>query len=190
MDIQFLGKGCYHVEFLVAEIVMKLLRMGSTRINGIRMHFLQWEPGFDLNAVSEHLSNYFVFSVMFPGLPKEWRPVMPHMASSIAQLIDEESDVMCYVVGNLNLPYIQLIEHKGMTLPTYVRLPAMFQAPPRVQKVKYSRLLNQCLLAIVLAMWSRIVLFKMNKLYKNVLLATLMMKVGWKVGGNMVRNPR
>ena len=94
VDIQFLGKGCYHVEFLVAEIVMKLLRMGSTRINGIRMHFLQWEPGFDLNAVSEHLSNYFVFSVMFPGLPKEWRLVMPHMASSIGQLIDEESNVM------------------------------------------------------------------------------------------------
>ena len=81
MDIQFLRKGCYHVEFLVVEIVMKLLRMVSTRINGIRMHFLQCEPRFDLNAVSEHLSNYFVFSVMFPGLPKEWRPVMPHMAS-------------------------------------------------------------------------------------------------------------
>ena len=94
VDIQFLGKGCYHVEFLVAEIVMKLLRMGSTRINGIQMHFLQWEPGFNLNAVSEHLSNYFVFSVMFSGLPKEWRPVMPHMASLIGQLIDEESNVM------------------------------------------------------------------------------------------------
>ena len=25
VDIQFLGKGCYHVEFLVAEMVMKLL---------------------------------------------------------------------------------------------------------------------------------------------------------------------
>ena len=92
------------------------------------MHFLQWEPGFDLNAVSEHLSNYFVFSVMFPGLPKEWRPVMPHMAASIDQLIDEESYVMRYVVGNLNLPYIRLIGHKGMTLPTYVRFPAMFPA--------------------------------------------------------------
>ena len=108
------------------------------------MHFLQWEPGFDLNAVSEHLSNYFVFSVMFPGLPKEWRPVMPHMASSIGQLIDEEYDVMRYVTGNLNLPYIRLIGHKGMTLPTYVRLPAMFEAQPRVQRVKYSGLPNQC----------------------------------------------
>ena len=144
VDIQFLGKGCYQVEFLVAEIVLKLLRMGSTRINGIRMHFLQWEPGFDLNAVSEHLSNYFVFSVMFPGLPKEWRPVMPHMASSIGDLIDEESDVMRYMAGNLNLPYIRLIGHKGMTLPAYVRLPGMCQAQPRVQRVKYSGLPNQC----------------------------------------------
>ena len=111
---------------------MKLLRMGSTRINGIWVHFLQWELGFDLNAVGEHLSNYFVFFVMFSGLPKEWTPLMPHMASSIRQLIDEEYDVMRYVAGNLNLPYIRLIRHKGMKLPTYVRLPAMFQAQQRV----------------------------------------------------------
>ena len=119
-------------------------RIRSTRINGILMHFLQWEPWFDLKAVSEHLSNYFVFYVMFPALPKEWRPVMPHMASLIGQLIDEESNVMLYVAGNLNLPYIRLIEHKGMTLPAYVRLPAMYQAPLRVQRVKYSGLPNQC----------------------------------------------
>ena len=31
-----------------------------------------------------------------------------------------------------------------MPLPSYVRLPAIFQAPVRVQKVKYSRLPNQC----------------------------------------------
>ena len=73
---------------------MKLHRMGSTRINGILMHLLQWDPGFDLNAFSEHPSNYFVFSIMFLGLPKEWRAVIPHMASSIAQLIYEEYDVM------------------------------------------------------------------------------------------------
>ena len=144
VDIQFLGKGCYHVEFPVVDMVMKLLRLGSTRINGILLHFLQWEPGFDLNVVSEQLSHYFVFSVMFPALPKEWKPVMPYMASTIAQLLDEESDVVRYVAGNFNLPYIRLIGHKGMTLPSYVRLPAMFQAPERVQKVKYSGLPNQC----------------------------------------------
>ena len=58
MDIQFLGKGCYHIEFLVADMVMKLLRLGPTRINGILLHFLlPQEPGFDLNAVREHLSH-------------------------------------------------------------------------------------------------------------------------------------
>mgnify|MGYP000659779378 CR=1 FL=1 len=46
--------------------------------------------------------------------------------------------------GNFNLRYIRLIGHKGMTLPSYVRLPAMFQAPSRVQKVKYCGLPNQC----------------------------------------------
>ena len=144
VDIQFLGRGCYHVEFPVADMVMKLLLLGSTRINGILLHFLQWEPGFDLNAVSEQLSHYFVFSVMFPALPKEWKSVMPYMASTIAQLLDEESDVVRYVAGNFNLPYIRLIGHKDMILPSYVRLPAMFQAPARVQKVKYSGLPNQC----------------------------------------------
>ena len=48
------------------------------------------------------------------------------------------------VDGNFNLPYIRLIGYKGMTLPSYGRLPAMLQAPKRVQKVKYSGLPNQC----------------------------------------------
>ena len=69
------------------------------------LHFLQWEHGFNLNAVSEQLSHYFVFLVMFPDLPKEWKLVMPYTTSSIAQLMDEESDVVRYVVGNFNLPY-------------------------------------------------------------------------------------
>ena len=65
VDIQFLRKVCYHVEFPVANMVVKLLWMGSTRINGVLLCFLQWEPRFDLNVISEHLSHYFVFSVMF-----------------------------------------------------------------------------------------------------------------------------
>ena len=45
---------------------------------------------------------------------------MPHMASSIAQLMDENSDVVHYVAGNFNLLYVRLIGHKGMLLPSYV----------------------------------------------------------------------
>ena len=75
-------------------MVKKLLWLGSMRINGILLHFLQWEPRFDLNAVSEQLSHYFVFSVIFPALLKEWKPVIPYMASTIAQLMDEEFDVV------------------------------------------------------------------------------------------------
>ena len=45
--------------------------------------------------------------------------------------------------GNFNLRYIRLIGHKGMTLPSYVRLSAMFQAPSRVQMIKYFGLHNQ-----------------------------------------------
>ena len=89
---------------------------------------------------------------------------MLYMASTIAQLLDEESDVVRYVVGIFNLPYIRLIGHKGMSLPSYVRLPTMFQALVRVQKV---------LFVIVLDMWSRIVPLEMNKIVKNGFLATL-----------------
>ena len=42
---------------------------------------------------------------------------MSHMASLIAQLMDEESDVVRYVDGNFNLPYVRLIGRKGMMLP-------------------------------------------------------------------------
>ena len=117
VDIQLLAKGCYHAEFSVVDMVVKLLRMGPTRIYGVLLRFLQRELGFDQNVVNEHISHYFVFSITFQALSKEWKPVMSHMASLIAQLMDEESDVVRYVDGNFNLPYVRLIGRKRMMLP-------------------------------------------------------------------------
>ena len=35
IDIQFLGKGCYHIEFNNGDMVDKLLLLGSVKIKGI-----------------------------------------------------------------------------------------------------------------------------------------------------------
>ena len=71
IDIQFLGKGYYHIEFNSGNMVDKLLLMGSVKIKGIWMQFLKWYAGFDLDDLRDTISRRFVFSVMFPALPKE-----------------------------------------------------------------------------------------------------------------------
>ena len=49
IDIQFLDKGCYHIEFNSGNMVDKLLLMGSVKIKGIWMQFLKWYAEFNLD---------------------------------------------------------------------------------------------------------------------------------------------
>ena len=53
IDIQFLGKGCYHVEFNSCDMVDKLLLVGRVKMKGVWMQFLKWYAGFDLDDLRE-----------------------------------------------------------------------------------------------------------------------------------------
>ena len=83
INIQFLGKGCYHVEFNCGNMVDKLLLVGSIKMKGIWMQFLKWHPGFDLDDLKETIARRFVFSIMFPAILKEWRSVIKDIAATI-----------------------------------------------------------------------------------------------------------
>ena len=61
----------------------KLLLMGSVKIKGIWVQFLKWYAGFDLDDLRDTISRRFVFSVMFPTLPKEWRLVINEIAPQL-----------------------------------------------------------------------------------------------------------
>ena len=72
LDIQFLHKACYHVEFISGAMMHKLLMLGSVKLRGIWMQFLKWCVRFNLDDMSNTISRCFVFYVLFPALPKKW----------------------------------------------------------------------------------------------------------------------
>ena len=125
IDIQFLGKGCYHVEFNSYDMVDKFLLVGSVKMKGVWMQFLKWYAGFDLDDLRETIARRFVFSVMFPVLPKEWRPVIKDMASTIGQLIDEDVEIERFNAKKQNTPIVRLLGHSNMVLPSSIRLPPL-----------------------------------------------------------------
>ena len=118
INIQFLGKGCYHVEFNSGDMVDKLLLIGSVKIKGIWMQILKWYAGFDLDDLRETIARIFVFSIMFPTLPKEWHPVIKDIADTIGQLIDDDVEIDRFNAKNQNTPIMRLLGHRNMVLPS------------------------------------------------------------------------
>ena len=100
--------------------------------------------GFDLDDLRETIARRFVFSVMFPALPKEWRPVIKDIASTIGQLIDEDVEIERFNAKNQNTPIVRLLGHSNMVLPSSIRLPPLLGGKVRVQKITYAGLPNQC----------------------------------------------
>ena len=135
---------CYHVEFNSCDMVDKLLLVGSVKMKGVWMQFLKWYAGFDLDDLRETIARRFVFSVMFPALPKEWRPVIKDIASTIGQLIDEDVEIERFNAKNQNTPIVRLLGHSNMVLPSSIQLSPVIGGKVQVQKITYVGLPNQC----------------------------------------------
>ena len=76
-------------------------------------------------VLRETIARRFVFSVMFPALPKEWWPVINDIASKIGQLIDEDVEIERFNAKNQNTPIVRLLGHSNMVLPSSIRLPPL-----------------------------------------------------------------
>ena len=73
-DVQFLGRGYYHVEFANAESIMKLLQLKIIGVKGSRIRFMPWEHGLDAVAdVAEE--DIFQYTAVFSG---PWEGVCPY----------------------------------------------------------------------------------------------------------------
>ena len=123
--IQFLGKGCHHVEFNSCDIIYKLILVGNVKMKGIWMQFLKWYAVFHLDEWRETIARRFVFSVMFPTLPKEWRPIIKDIEVTIGQLIEDEVEIARFNAQNQNTPIVWLLGHSNMVLPSSIQLPPL-----------------------------------------------------------------
>ena len=125
-------------------MVDKLLLVGSVKMKGVWMQFLKWYAGFDLDDLRETIARRFVFSVMFPALPKEWQSIIKDIASTLGQLIDEDVEIERFNAKNQNTPIVRLLGHSNMVLPSSIRLLPLIGSKVRVQKITYAGLPNQC----------------------------------------------
>jgi hypothetical protein len=67
-DIQFLGKGFYHVEVDTIDAVSNLLQHSPIDIRGARAFVMPWKQGFNPVEVLHKGERIFPITVVFPGL--------------------------------------------------------------------------------------------------------------------------
>ena len=73
VDIQFMGKGCYHLEFIDPSHVDHLLKIKHTSLHVAWISFYKWTHNVVANDILQHNEAQMIFTTIFPRLKKEWR---------------------------------------------------------------------------------------------------------------------
>ena len=71
VDIQFMGKGCYHLEFSDHLSVDQLLEIKHTSLEGAWISFYKWNHNVSVDDILKQKEAHMIFTAIFPGLKKE-----------------------------------------------------------------------------------------------------------------------
>ena len=138
LDIQFMSRGCYHVEFAGEEAVTKLLAIKEAGVEGAWVSFHKWSHNVKVDDILKDQESNMVFTAIFPGLRKEWRNVLPCIGALLGKVIATRD-------GQGGVPAVRLIAPRSVRLPATISLPNLLKNElPVVQKVYYQGLPNQC----------------------------------------------
>ena len=145
LDIQFMSRGCYHVEFTTEESVNKLLTIKEVGVEGVWVSFHKWSHNVKIDDILQDQETSMVFTAIFPGLRKEWRNVLPHIGALLGKVIATR-DGQAHGTDRMGgVPVVRLIAPRSVRLPTTISLPnLLLNKPPVVQKVYYQGLPDQC----------------------------------------------
>ena len=139
IDIQFMSRGCYHVEFASEEAVTKLLAIKEAGVEGAWISFHKWSHNVNVDEILQDQESSMVFTVVFPRLRKEWRNVLPCIETLLGKVIGMREGQ----VGEV--PAVRLIAPRFVRLPSTITLPnLLMNKSPVVQKRYYQGLPNQC----------------------------------------------
>ena len=139
IDIQFMARGCYHVEFASEEAVTKLLAIKEAGVEGAWISFHKWSHNVNVDDILQDQESSMVFTAVFPGLRKEWRNVLPRIGTLLGKVIGMREGQ----VGGV--PAVRLIAPRSVPLPSTITLPnLLMNKSPVVQKIYYQGLPNQC----------------------------------------------
>ena len=145
LDIQFMSRGCYHVEFATEESVNKLLAIKEAGVEGAWVSFHKWFHNVKVDDILQDQEASMVFTAIFPGLRKEWRNVLPRIGALLGKVIATR-DGQAHGSDRMGgVPAVRLIAPRSVRLPATISLPnLLLNKPPVVQKVYYQGLPDQC----------------------------------------------
>ena len=67
VDIQFMTRGCYHVEFADEESVTKLLAIKEAGVEGAWLSFYKWSHNINVDDILKDQESTMLFTAIFPG---------------------------------------------------------------------------------------------------------------------------
>ena len=145
VDIQFMGKGCYHLEFSDHSSVGRLLEIKHTSLEGAWISFYKWNHNVTADDILKNKEAHMIFTAIFPGLKKEWRQVLTQIGSLLGTVIaiknisSQDDD---HIRG---APSLRILAPRNSELPSYVLLPNLQEhKEPLSQKIMYQGLPEQC----------------------------------------------
>ena len=94
-DVQFMGRGFYHVELDTIESVEMMLEHSPLDVRGARAFVMPWKQGFNLVEAIRKGDQIFQLTIVFPRLRKEYLPMIGAIASRIRTMVKiQETMVM------------------------------------------------------------------------------------------------
>ena len=145
VDIQFMGKGCYYLEFSDSSSVDRLLKIKHTTMQGNSISFYRWTHNVVADEILQHKEAQMIFTAVFPGLKKEWHQVLAQIGSLLGTVIaikDEASQEDERIRG---APTVRILAPRNNALPSSVLLPNLQEnKEPLPQRIVYQGLPDQC----------------------------------------------
>ena len=142
-DVQFLGRGYYHIEFANTESVSMVLASNPLDLRGAQALFSPWYHGFNAQEAAKRDDKLFKVIAVFPNLPKEYIPFMSRIGDTIGRTLETEETMAARLVRANGHPSVRILVAGVDALPTVILLPTS-GGGKFSQVVEYAGLPNQC----------------------------------------------
>ena len=142
-DVQFMGSGFYHVELDTMEAVGMMLAHSPLDVRGARAFVMPWKQGFDPKEAARKGDRIFPLTIVFPGLRKEYLPMLVAIASRIGTVMDLKENMAARLSKMSGFPSARILVGSLENLPTRIILPNS-EGEYIEQKVEFAGIPGQC----------------------------------------------
>ena len=103
-DVQFMGRGFYHVELDTIELVGMMLEHTHLDVRRARAFVMPWKQGFNTMEAIRKGDWIFPLTIFFPGLRKEYLPILGVIASRIKTMVKVQESMVARITKMSGFP--------------------------------------------------------------------------------------